>query len=190
MSNQTIMIIRHAEKPVPGEAHGIDETGAPDKRSLTARGWQRAGAWAELFVPSLGGQSSLPTPTALFASAPSSDPSEREEDGTRSRRPLETLTPLAEKLGAKINLDYTKGQESALAQAISKRAEVVLVCWQHEDVIPILQALKPAPAGIPAKWPGDRFNILIRLDRTSETAPWVLKQIAPVMLSGDKTTPL
>lgn len=187
MSNQTIMIIRHAEKPVPGEAHGVDETGTTDKRSLTPRGWQRAGAWAELFVPALT-QSTLPTPAVLFASAPSSDPSEKEGGASKSRRPLETLTPLAEKLGAKISLDYTRGQEAALAQAVSKRIEVVLICWQHEDIIPILKALKPAPAGIPDKWPADRFNILLRLDRPAETAPWTLKQIAPVMLSGDKPT--
>ena len=70
MPEQTILIIRHAEKPEPGGDSGVDSTGAPDPRSLTVRGWQRAGAWAELFVPALGQKSALPTPTTLFASDP------------------------------------------------------------------------------------------------------------------------
>ena len=70
MPEQTILIIRHAEKPEPGGDSGVDFTGAPDPRSLTVRGWQRAGAWAELFVPALGQKSALPTPTTLFASDP------------------------------------------------------------------------------------------------------------------------
>ena len=69
MPEQTILIIRHAEKPEPGGDSGVDHTGAPDPRSLTVRGWQRAGAWAELFVPALGQKSALPTPTAMFAAA-------------------------------------------------------------------------------------------------------------------------
>ena len=40
MPEQTILIIRHAEKPEPGGDSGVDPTGAPDPRSLTVRGWQ------------------------------------------------------------------------------------------------------------------------------------------------------
>src|SRR5258707_8686182 len=42
MPEQTILIIRHAEKPEAGGDSGVDSTGAPDPRSLTVRGWQRA----------------------------------------------------------------------------------------------------------------------------------------------------
>jgi hypothetical protein len=42
MANQTILIIRHADKP-DGEATGIDDTGAQGPKSLTPRVWQRAG---------------------------------------------------------------------------------------------------------------------------------------------------
>ena len=48
MPEQTILIIRHAEKPVAGRTYGVDETGAHDPRSLTPQGWLRAGAWAGL----------------------------------------------------------------------------------------------------------------------------------------------
>jgi hypothetical protein len=179
------MIIRHAEKPVPSQAHGVDETGSTDRRSLIPRGWQRAGAWAELFQPSLA-ERKLPRPGVLFASAPTHSIDD-EESGSKSRRPLETLTPLAAKLGLRVNLEYSKGQEIALAEAISGIADVVLVCWQHEDIIAIANALTPTPPGLPNQWPGDRFNVLLRFDRSGPPAQWTLKQVTPVMLSGDKT---
>src|SRR4051812_42556063 len=65
---QTVLIIRHAEKPEPPWGAGVGQGGRPDEKSLAPRGWQRAGAWAELFVPSLGGASSLPRPTRIVAS--------------------------------------------------------------------------------------------------------------------------
>ena len=76
---ETILIIRHAEKPTLGGDSGVDLSGAESSHSLTPRGWQRAGAWAQLFVPPLGQKPALPTPTALFASAP------RESRRDRSR---------------------------------------------------------------------------------------------------------
>ena len=69
MPTQTIYMIRHAEKPNGIGPAGIDESGNPDGESLTPRGWQRAGAWTELFAPSLA-DSVLTTPTSLFASNP------------------------------------------------------------------------------------------------------------------------
>ena len=68
MARQTILIIRHADKP--GGDGGVDATGMPDKDSLTPRGWQRAGIWVDLFAPSLAQPPVLPKPNAIFASAP------------------------------------------------------------------------------------------------------------------------
>jgi hypothetical protein len=189
MSAQTILIIRHAEKPEPDEASGIDETGGPDGKSLTPQGWQRAGAWAELFVPSLGTPTALPTPDFIFASAPAG-PADVEEDktGSKSRRPLETVTPLALKAGKTIDQGFTKGDEVALAKALSQTAGVSLVCWQHEDITRIAMAIAPDVQGIPAVWPGDRFNVLYRLDRPDTNSVWTFRQVVPVMLKGDEST--
>ncbi|MFC0850207.1 FtsX-like permease family protein [Streptomyces noboritoensis] len=52
-ADTTIMIIRHGEKPGGGE-RGRDESGQRDKKSLTARGWQRAKALPGLFVAASG----------------------------------------------------------------------------------------------------------------------------------------
>lgn len=189
MDSQTIFIIRHAEKPAVGGQSGVDEMGSADHRSLTPRGWQRAGAWAELLVPALT-PGALPKPGALFASAPAGSSTGDDEGGSKSRRPLETLTPLAEKLGIAINLKYTKGDEVTLAQAISQLSGVVLVCWQHEDIVAIATALQGTSAGLPGKWPGDRFNVILKFDRSGGRASWSFKQIVPIMLSGDKPQPI
>ena len=186
MGVQTILIIRHAEKPDPGGMIvGVDAAGAEDSKSLTPRGWQRAGAWTELFVPSLVAERPVPSPTAIFASAPSTkEEAEAGAGGSKSKRPLETISGLAAKLGIAVNLRFSKGQEAALATAISVVQGVVLVCWQHEDIATIAQALQPT-AAIPNVWPGDRFNVMFRFDRLGPDAYWAFTQIVPVMLDGD-----
>ena len=67
-----IMIIRHAEKPDPGKTLGVSPTGHEDPRSLSVRGWQRAGALVALFGPERLRRANplLATPTAIFASRP------------------------------------------------------------------------------------------------------------------------
>ena len=45
------MLIRHAEKPAPGNPDpGIDANGNLDDQSLSATGWRRANALVEFFV--------------------------------------------------------------------------------------------------------------------------------------------
>jgi hypothetical protein len=184
---QTILIIRHAEKPEPGGDDGVDGSGASDKKSLTPRGWQRSGAWAELFAPSLRQQPAVPKPTAVFASAPASHTEiAAGESGSKSRRPLETVSPLAAKLDIEIDVRFGKGQENDLAAAISAIEGVVLVCWQHEDILAIAKALAPNEA-IPAHWPGDCFNVVFRFDRPNSLSPWVFQQVVPDLLEADRT---
>jgi hypothetical protein len=189
VSSQTIMIIRHAEKPEPGADRGVNLAGQPDNRSLTPRGWQRAGGWSELFVPSLSQNARLPRPTALFASAPNDDhPGDESDSGSKSRRPYETLTTIAAKLNnLKIALKFEKGEEIALAAALSNLHGVSLVCWQHENILAICKALTPPPQDLPLKWPGDRFNVIFMFERAANTQDWSFQQFAPVMLAGDST---
>ncbi len=73
-----------------------------------------------------------------------------------------------------MDLQFEKGMEADLAKAIAT----------------IAKALAPNAAGIPDIWPGDRFNAIFRLDRPDHTAPWAFSQMAPVLLAGDRTTPI
>ncbi|HYZ61752.1 MAG TPA: histidine phosphatase family protein [Acetobacteraceae bacterium] len=188
---QILLIIRHAEKPPEAPAQpppfGINQDGIQDPKSLTARGWERAGMWAELFAPSLGGTGPLPRPDAIFASAPAAHHDDVGLDGgSKSRRPLETVSALARKLGLTIDLSFVRGQEAGLGAALSARPGVTLVCWQHELIANIAKALTPPPQGVPTKWPGSRFNVVYRFVRTAGPgSAWRFDQIVPVMLDGD-----
>lgn len=183
----TILLIRHAEKPVDAEVRGVDISGGEDSRSLTPRGWQRAGAWAELFASSPDRAVGVASPATIFASAPASHHElSLGAGGSKSRRPLETVTPLADRLDLDVDLRFSKGDEAALAKAVALLSGTVLVCWQHENIAAIANALSPTPEGVPAEWPDECFNAVFCLSRDGGAgAPWAFRQAAPVMLKGD-----
>ncbi len=114
----------------------------------------------------------------------------RTDGGGHSRRPLETVTAVAVRLGLEIDQRFTKGMESELAAAISNINGVVLVSWQHENIVTIAKALAPSAPAIPGAWPADRFDVVFRFDRDSPQSVWTFEQIAPVMLPGDSGEPI
>jgi hypothetical protein len=189
MSALTIQIIRHAEKPGeswPGEGLTADEI--KDKKSLVIRGWQRAGSWSALFGPVLGG-TDYPQPAIIFAANP-----EANSGDEPSQRPFETVAPLADRLGLKPDTTYALGQEPQLAaKVVGLTGGVVLVCWEHKAIV---SALLPAITGgqvipgMPTKWNGDRFDVVLRFDRTSPGALWSFRQLFPRLLSGDSDVAL
>jgi hypothetical protein len=123
------MVIRHAEKPPPHPPpYGITLEGARDKEALTARGWQRAGALASFFAPTNGAfqEPSLAKPQFLYASKP--------VKRKGSRRPFETLMPLAEKLAIRINSDFQKFETESVLEDAFLCNGVVLICWQQEYI--------------------------------------------------------
>jgi hypothetical protein len=188
MAVLTVLIIRHGEKigeQWPGP--GLTKQGSPNDKSLVVRGWQRAGAWGALFGSDLGG-ADYPRPYRIFAVDPKGDPREKP-----TKRPYETVTPLAERLGFPID-KRVKGQEVKLAAEINAMTDgVVLVCWEHKR---IGEALLPAffgkkePAGVPRAWNGSRFDVALRLDRAEPEAPWEFRQLLPCLLSGDRDEPM
>lgn len=184
----TILIIRHAEKPDeqwPGT--GLTADGMPNKKSLVIRGWERAGAWAALFGSGLD-TNGFPQPTAIYAANPSQ--SNDEED---SQRPLETVTALAARVPLKPITSYAVGQEAQLVAEVVRLTGVVLICWEHKA---IARAILPDIAngqvlqGLPAKWDGGRFDVVLRFDRTAPGAPWSFCQLFPRLLSGDSANPM
>jgi hypothetical protein len=188
MSALTILIIRHAEKP--GESwpgSGLTLDGVPDKKSLVIRGWQRAGSWSALFGVGLGGPD-YPTPSVIYAADPNATISDEP-----SQRPLETVTPLAARLGLMPDTSYAFGQEEKLVSTIVFQTGVVLVAWEHKaiarDLLPAI-ANGQTPLGMPTKWDGARFDVVLRFDRTSPEAPWSFRQLCPCLLSGDSATPM
>lgn len=180
-----IMVIRHAEKP-PGTPppYGVTLGGKREKESLTVRGWQRAGALAGFFAPADGSfrDPSLAEPQFLYASKPT------KRNG--SRRPVETITPLAEKLAIRINSHFPKLEAEAMLEEVFLCAGVVLVCWQREYIPEIAGYILGSKTTAPRDWPEDRFDMVWVFDREPATSRYSFRQVPQNLLMGDWATPI
>jgi hypothetical protein len=173
-----IMIVRHAEKPTAAEERGVRPDGGHDRHSLSVRGWVRAGAMVGLFAPHNGEPSAgLAWPETIYASG---------HGGGGSRRPVQTVTPLAERLGQKVHHQLVIGQEAELATRLTTLRGAVLVAWHHEAIPNIVRSL--GVAGFPQEWPDDRFDVVWTLTRGGPT--WRFAQVPQLLLAGDRPDPI
>ncbi|MGW0177012.1 hypothetical protein ACWDUM_24575 [Rhodococcus sp. NPDC003322] len=175
-----IMLIRHAERPPEsGPPYGVDDDGDRCDESLTEAGWRRATALAGLFAPDHGEPAGpLARPRALFASTPS------RKGG--SRRSLQTLTPLAARLGLDVDTEHRRADVKALAKRLRRTPGPVLVSWQREYLPDIVAALGDVDADIPDPWPEDRYDLVWVLTRTDDA--WTFTQAPQLLLPGDLET--
>lgn len=174
------MIIRHGEKPgTPIDAPGIDpNTGDEDPHSLTSDGWKRARALVTLFNPHGPIRSGLAVPQHLFAA--------NDSGGDASKRPIQTITPLAQSLGLEqhINASISAADIHTIAKAARETGDVVLICWKHENILEIARHI--CPEGLPAKWPGRRFDIVFVFDLDNDS--YTFQQIPQLLLPDDSST--
>jgi hypothetical protein len=191
-----IMIIRHAEKPpkdddaaggsavagkkvLEGPPYGVDPDGNNTNESLIVQGWQRAGALIGLFAPPPGTSQNpvLATPQFLFAS------------DSKSKRPLETIEPLALKLNLKRTTD-PKQDHNAIADAAMACGGTALICWQHEDIPQMANHILGNKTTVPQKWPGHRFDMVWVFDLDPSSKTYSFSQVPQLLLAGDSDTPI
>ena len=180
-----IMIIRHAEKPV-GQINGVDASGNQDPNSLIPQGWQRAGALVALFGSSFG---PLPAPTHLFAP---------NQFGSGSKRPFETITPLAAKLGLTMNAtpagvspgEYAPTDYPLMVPDALGCPGVVLIAWEHEFIPSIANLIVGNTTAVPQAWPAARFDVVWTFDLDPATNKYSFNQHPQLLLQGDLPTPL
>jgi hypothetical protein len=180
-----IMVMRHAEKPAKdGAPYGVTLDGERHKESLQPRGWQRAGALANLFAPMNGHiqHGSLAKPEFLYASKP------LRRKG--SRRPIETITPLAEKLAIRINSHYERSDVEGVLEDVFSCRGVVLMCWQREYIPQIAAHILGTERGVPGLWPEDRFDVIWVFDLDPRSNVYKFRQIPQRLLMGDWATPI
>jgi broad specificity phosphatase PhoE len=177
-----IILIRHAEKPLhtTGSPHGVNQQGQQDPHSLTVTGWIRAGALVGLFAPSHGEpRAELRRPDTIYGSA---------HAGGQSRRSVQTVSPLAARLGLVVITRFAAGQERDLAREIRGRPGVTLVAWHHEAIHEIphnLGRVEPTP---PGHWPHDRFDMIWTF--TPDQDGWRFAQVPQLLLPGDLAYPI
>jgi hypothetical protein len=130
-----VILIRHAEKPPAGHR-------------LSQKGRERAAALAPYFLARPEVREFGP-PVAIYA--------QKRTEENRSRRPVETVKPLARELRLDV-LEYAHEDFKKMVADINSRKEyrgkMVLVCWEHRGIPDIARAL-----GVKApKWPGEAFD--------------------------------
>jgi hypothetical protein len=152
-----VLIIRHAEK-----------TGDKADVHLSGQGQERARVLYQLFVASRDRPDPFPTPDFIFAASNSRD----------SQRPLETVTPLAQRLRLPVNETYESklpaapgpadGKDStangrgmlALRDALFGESKyfgkTILVSWRHSTIPELAKTLKASK--VPAKWEDNVFD--------------------------------
>ena len=179
------MLLRHAEKPAKDDApYGVTRKGERSKESLEVRGWQRAGALANLFVPANGHSQHpvLAKPQFLYASKP------LRRKG--SRRPIETIMPLGEKLGIKINADFQRSQLVSMVEEVVSHKGVVLICWQREYIPDIASLILGKKNLAPSDWPEDRFDMIWVFDLHGASSTYRFRQVPQQLLAGDSIIPI
>ncbi len=174
-----IMLIRHGEKPgAPDAGPGLDPNGNDDPQSLTARGWQRAKALADLFNPASPKtlRAGLAVPKYLFASEIS--------DPESSKRPLETLTPLSESFTPPRSIDASikSSHIDKICLAAINAGDTVLIAWKHEIIPAIAQGL--TSDSVPGEWPGSRFDVIWIFDLGAD-GKYRFSQMPQLVLPGD-----
>jgi len=185
----TILIIRHAEKPEKSSLDpGLTPDGTQDDKSLIIRGWQRAGSWCALFGGGLNSRD-YPKPDLIYAADPNGTVS-----ADTSKRPFQTVTPLAARLGpTPPDTTYAVGEEDKLVKAVLNQTGVVLIAWEHKaiasKILPLIAKDQPIP-GMPTVWAGTRFDVVLRFDRDSPGSLWEFSQLLPQLLPDDPGTPM
>ncbi|HEX3249751.1 MAG TPA: hypothetical protein VHS05_10010 [Pyrinomonadaceae bacterium] len=180
-----IMLVRHAEKPAKDSApYGVTAEGERSKESLEVRGWQRAGALANLLAPTTSHfqHAGLAKPQFLFASKP------LRRKG--SKRPIETLTPLAQKLAIRINSSFQRAEFESMLDEVYSCKGVVLICWQREYIPDIASCILGSKKIAPPVWPDDCFDMVWVFDLVPSSSKYTFKQVPQKLLSGDLTTPI
>jgi broad specificity phosphatase PhoE len=187
MAPRKLMLIRHGEKEPDkgGPPFGVNADGEQDKHSLSPRGWQRAGALVPFFCQAWAPH--VETPDAIYASRVGEEPLVvKGNDVSKSLRPQQTVTPLADALDLPDGLQtpYAVGEESQLAQTIYDTEDgVVLVAWEHNHIPPIAQAFC---ADAPDSWPDERFDDVWILTPSGDNG-YALEQVPQSLLCGDRS---
>jgi hypothetical protein len=175
-ATRRVMLIRHAEEPDRDAGIlGVDERGHPDADALSVRGWQRAGALARLFAACAGKGSAaamrLAPPAAVFAAT----------DAHKSHRPLCTVLPLARLLGLEVDTRFgSEGENAPLLAAVLACRGPVLLCWRHQAMGDIAQALCGGPA---RRWDPARYDLVWVFERQGDA--WQLTELPQRLLAGD-----
>ena len=167
LSEATVLIIRHAEKP-------------PFGSGLSPEGQARAEAYVKYFQKLRQGAERL-TPDYIVAA----------DDSDHSQRSRLTVEPLAKSLGLKPDLRFQAKRPQDLVESIrsNQHGKVILVCWHHHEIPELLARLGADPEALlpEGEWPAQQFGWMLRLsfDEHGKLVPSRSKRIKEHLMPGD-----
>lgn len=143
LANNTVLIVRHAEKPLSG-------------RTLTPQGEARAKAYVQYFQHFRNHTQDFGV-DALYAGADSAD----------SMRPRLTLEPLHASTGMELHSSIGTKESPRLVAELrtTQHGTHPLVAWRHGQIPALLEAFGASPGELlpQGKWPDDVFDWVVVL---------------------------
>ncbi len=133
-----VLVMRHAEK-----------SGDKNDPHLSLAGRRRA-EWLVEYVPATFGQ-----PDFLLAARTSN----------RSRRPVETLEPLAAALALEVRAKFDDGDSAELVKSLGDKqrysGKLGVICWRHGDLPRLIRALGAPPGSFPERWDESDYTTVL-----------------------------
>ena len=179
----SIMLIRHAEKPLREPRDTDDGVGSGGRHGLSPRGERRARMLMEYFAPADGVLPDGPIRTPKFIFAASTTPAHH------STRPADTVRPVAAALGLAVQEEFGSDPPfDAVAVALEAAAALgpVLVGWRFDTLPELARAI--GAKGVPADWPASRFDMTWVLEKSGDA--WRLTQVPQLLMPGDSAAPM
>lgn len=145
---QTIVFMRHGEKPKPASSE-----------QLSCQGLNRSLALPKVLARKFRRPDYIFAPSTIYDSSP--------QGGDLSyNRPLTTIEPTAISLGMSVNIDFAFNQDQLLANELLQEkyhSSLIFLAWEHHNIVNIsellFQALGENPQKVP-DWKGDDFDSL------------------------------
>lgn len=143
LSDSTILIIRHAEKPEFGSG-------------LSTEGRARAQAYVRYFQDLRLDSKRLRVDYLVAA-----------DDSEHSQRSRLTLDPLAQAIGLKPDLRFQARHPQELVSELRSRphGKTILICWHHREIPDLLRAFGVDPDRLlpHGQWPAQQFGWVLKL---------------------------
>lgn len=130
-SAQTIVLIRHGEKPKKGD-------------NLNCRGINRSMALVDVLHSRFG------LPQAIYV------PSMSRKDNTKHSRMFQTILPFASKYNLPVNSEFRVADAADVAGAARKKTGVVIIVWEHSQLPEIARSLGVESASL--DWADDDYD--------------------------------
>jgi len=160
-----IILLRHAEKPADETDIHLSERGQERAQALTA--------WATN-SPAWGASN---RPAAVFACQPTPK--------APSLRAIETIKPLATRLGLPVQTPFSAKNYAALSRQIlddpALKGKTVVICWVHDELPQLAKSFGVKSGG--EKWKKDVFDRVWLI--TYQDSAAVLNELPQQLIPGD-----